>query len=164
MTVGLNKFILVYVINDLSDYSKNRYEIVNPETVSGKISREIASIAVRPTWDKCGNYHNKISDYYYLVLDKDCNFNLVNDLFKPTNQQFLILLNHSIPYDCTSKIVQERILKYINTRTPEFLIANKFGLAVNTRYTNFKYQPLPGQETEYKIGKCNIFEFDLIKQ
>lgn len=161
--VGLNRFIMVFRINDLHDFSKNHYEIIDPVIKQNIKLRELCTIATRPKFTKCGDYYETISDYYYLVLQNN-EFNLVNDLFVPENQQIIVLLNKSFNLNSNSefRIIFNRILYYINLRTPEFLRAANFNLSKNILYKSFFYDPLPGSKMTYNVPKNNIFEYDLI--
>lgn len=144
--VGLNRFIMVVRMDDLTDYSQNHYEILDPfhEDVQGKTVREIGTLATRPYPDSCGLYHNTVSDYNVFTLDQNLKIFRRNQLFVPENMQFVILLNKEIifPETILYDIINVRVINYLKARVPKFIDAAIEALYQNIQYNDYTYDPL----------------------
>lgn len=144
--VGINRFIMLVRMDDLTDYSKNHYEILDPfhEDVKGKIICEIGTLATRPYPDSCGQYHNTISDYDVYTLDQNLKIYRRDQLLVPENMQFVILLNKNItfPEIILYDIINVRVLNYLRSRVPKFIDAAIEALYQNIKYPNYSYDPL----------------------
>lgn len=144
--VGLNRFIMLVRMDDLTDYSKNHYEILDPydDSIKGKIVREIGTLVTRPYPDSCGVYYNDISNYDVYTLDQNLKIFRKNQLYIPENMQFVILLNKSIefPEIILYNIINVRVVNYLKARVPEFVEITSSALYQKIKYSNYKLDPL----------------------
>lgn len=133
--IGLNNFILIYKIDDISDYISNHYEIYDPCSIKNKNIREIGTVAA--------NTYN-ITKYNIYVINENVDLIKKNHLFIPENKQIIILLNNNISQEAmVFPIIKKRIIKYVSTRTDEFLSVVKNSFYQNLELKGYELDPLP---------------------
>jgi len=105
--IGLRNFLLVVKVNSIVNFSDNHFVILDPfdDRIYKKTSRIIGTLSL-------SNGEN-ISNYSFYRLDSDNMLTLVNDLYRPTPNEILILLNNSIELVIQSRI-NEFIVRYLN--------------------------------------------------
>jgi hypothetical protein len=133
--IGLNSFNVLVKINDLYNFNKNHYEIVDYFNLRciKTIARELGTIVIKK---------ENIENYDVYAIDEDLKIHKKNHLFITENKQILVFVNKNIEYPSTaSNIINNKIEEYLCQSIPEYIDQVKNATYDNINKNIIKYNP-----------------------